>query len=118
MLPGVNLSGSLGLWKTKVAILMLKICNPLETVALLSGSNILDIDTNQSSRYCIKLNSVGGKEAYYLMNTSLTEAKYTSLSMKTSKRYKIISGENESTVNSDTLSLVLYEGEGVLIVEE
>ena len=44
---------------------MLKICNPLETIALLSGSNSLDIDTNQSSRYCIKLNSVGGKEAYY-----------------------------------------------------
>ncbi len=77
--------------------------------------NIKDINSEGALIGCFEKD---GKEAYYLMNTSLTEARYTSLSMKTSKRYKIISGENESTVNSDTLSLVLYEGEGVLIVEE
>lgn len=38
---------------------------PLEVVAALSESNSLDIDTNQVNRYCIRLNTAKGKEAYY-----------------------------------------------------
>ena len=44
---------------------MLKAKTPLEIVAELSGSTSLDIDTNQANRYCIKLNSAKGKDAYY-----------------------------------------------------
>ena len=44
---------------------MLELKNPLETVADISKSNSLDVDTNQSNRYCIRLNSPTGKEAYY-----------------------------------------------------
>lgn len=48
-----------------MVILMLKTYNSLEMVARLSKSNNLDINANQSNRYCIKLNSAKGKEAYY-----------------------------------------------------
>lgn len=44
---------------------MIKAKTPLEIVAELSGSANLDVDTNQANRYCIKLNSAKGKEAYY-----------------------------------------------------
>ena len=39
--------------------------NPLRTVAELRHSSELDIDTEQSNRYCIRLNTAYGKEAYY-----------------------------------------------------
>lgn len=39
--------------------------NPLETVAELHRSAELDVDTRQSNRYCIRLNTPNGKEAYY-----------------------------------------------------
>lgn len=44
---------------------MLKAKTPLEIVAELSRSANLDVDTNQANRYCIKLNSAKGKDAYY-----------------------------------------------------
>ena len=44
---------------------MLKPKRPLEIVAELSGSTALDVDTNQANRYCIKLHTVSGREAYY-----------------------------------------------------
>ena len=39
--------------------------NPLEVVAALHRSAALDVDTRQSNRYCIRLNTPTGKEAYY-----------------------------------------------------
>ena len=88
---------------------MLKTCNPLETVALLSGSNILDIDTNQSSRYCIKLNSVGGKEAYYF-----TTPIYNTHSRKLVRRkffedhgvYRFVGSNCEVSVTSEQIKLI------------
>ena len=44
---------------------MFKTITPLEIVAELSKSASLDIDTHQSNRHCIKLNSENEKEAYY-----------------------------------------------------
>lgn len=39
--------------------------NPLQTVAELHRSTELDVDTEQANRYCIRLNTSRGKEAYY-----------------------------------------------------
>lgn len=39
--------------------------NPLRTVAELHRSAALDVDMQQSNRYCIRLNTPNGKEAYY-----------------------------------------------------
>lgn len=39
--------------------------NPLRTVAELHCSSALDVDMQQSNRYCIRLNTPNGKEAYY-----------------------------------------------------
>ena len=44
---------------------MVKAKTTLEIIAELSGSKTLDVDTNQANRYCIKLHSAKGKEAYY-----------------------------------------------------
>lgn len=44
---------------------MLDCRNPLETLADLTNRTTLDVDIEQSNRYCILLNSVTGKEAYY-----------------------------------------------------
>lgn len=60
----------------------------------------------------------GGKFAYYLTNTSLTETKHLTVMLKKSGRFKIIKGVNEYTLEGQVLSFVLYEGEGVMIVEE
>lgn len=59
-----------------------------------------------------------GKFAYYLMNTSLTETKHLTVMLKKSGSFKIIKGVNEDTSEGRVLSFVLYEGEGVMIVEE
>lgn len=40
--------------------------NPLRTVAELHRSAALDVDMQQSNRYCIRLNTPNGKEGYYL----------------------------------------------------
>lgn len=39
--------------------------NPLRTVAELHRSAALDVDMQQSNRYCIRLNTPNGKEGYY-----------------------------------------------------
>ena len=44
---------------------MLKAKSPLEIVAELSGSKSLDVDTIQTNRYCVKLHSAKGRDAYY-----------------------------------------------------
>ena len=44
---------------------MIQTKNPFETVSLISGSKELNVDTHQSNRYCILVNSEKGKEAYY-----------------------------------------------------
>lgn len=37
----------------------------LEQVSLLSGQQVLDVDINQSNRFCVLLNTARGKNAYY-----------------------------------------------------
>ena len=37
----------------------------LEQVSLLSGQQVLDVDINQSNRFCVLLNTARGKSAYY-----------------------------------------------------
>ena len=44
---------------------MVDCCSPLEVISHLTGRNALDVDINQSNRYCILLNSKTGKEAFY-----------------------------------------------------
>ena len=44
---------------------MLRAKSPLEIVAELSGSKSLDVDTNQTNRYCVKLHSAKGSDSYY-----------------------------------------------------
>lgn len=59
-----------------------------------------------------------GKYAYYVNNMSLTETKCVTLNLQNSKKYQIVRGTCEYECEGDTLSFVLYEGEGVLVMEK
>ena len=88
---------------------MIKHQSPLETVATLSEMSTLDIDINQSNRYCIKLNSAQGKDAYYFATPI-----YHAISRKLVNRnfvasngyYRFVGSNCEATVTATQLKLV------------
>ncbi len=43
-------------------------------MSALAGKTVLDVDTNQSNRYCIRLNTPTGKEAYYFSTPIYNES--------------------------------------------
>lgn len=88
---------------------MIKHQSPLETVATLSEMSTLDIDINQSNRYCIKLNSAQGKDAYYFATPI-----YHAISRKLVNRnfvasngyYRFVGSNCEATVTATQLKLI------------
>ena len=91
---------------------MLKSRTPLEIISELSKSSSLDVDTNQSNRYCIKLNSVKGKDAYYfgtpIYNTNsskLIRCKFVS----SKGYYKFVGSNCEVTVTATQIKLIRGE---------
>ncbi len=97
---------------------MFKQQSPLETVAALAGVTTLDVDTNNANRYCIKLNSAKGKEAYYFGTPIYNIALRKLISRKfymINGCYRFFGSNCELTVTATQLKLV--QGEKTLCMD-
>lgn len=85
--------------------------NPLRIVAELHGSEELDVDTRQANRYCIRLNTSLGKEAYYFASPI-----YNASSRKLVQRRFLPNGSEFCFVGSNCA--VAVSGTGIILRQE